>query len=209
MAKVQSSIGVNEGSGPQLSTFEHTSGRHRQTAIIADAEDESLLVELPSHGSVDRGSSLKIGGQARNTPTLVTINDRTDAWFTTAGALAVVNTIEPRTVYDGGRQAIANALLAGVVATTPQILVPSGAATRVKVLGIHAVCSNLTTPGSLFVRDGPGLNQLVVNHYTTTGATTVGFGPSAICQTAVGNDLMVASDGSGTFWITVTYYRAA
>lgn len=210
MSKIATSIGVNQGTGPQLSTFELTSGRQRQTAVVGDPEDQDLLVELPAHGSADRGSPLKIGGQVRGVPfTGLQNGDRSDAWFTPTGALGVVNTIEPATIYDGGRRSI-NFVQQGVSFNTPVTLVSGTAGQRIKVLGVHVVASNIPAAGSFFLMDASPATLIAVDRFTGISARTLGFTGQIITQAGVGWALTMNFDGAsaGTFGITLSYYKA-
>lgn len=211
MAKTATSIGVNVGNGPALSTYELLSGRQRQTAIIGDCEsDADRLVELPSHGETDRGSALKIGGRASPVAGSVGANDRTDAWFSPNGALGVINTIEPATIYDAGRKAISfmqTSLPALTIATT---LVTGTVGQRIKVLGLHVTCGSVGAAGTLYLSDSTPADLLAIDRFTTTGARTIGFTGQNIVQTAVSQNLTIRYDAAASaFFITVAYYKAA
>ena len=146
MAKTATDIPITQGSGVNLSNFALASGRRRQTVILADADDsgEALVAELPAHDSVDRGSPLKIGGRASAAPVLRCRGERSHRCLAQPRRPARRRsmTIEPATVYDGGRRAVQFAEFATIAlngSTSP--IVAATASVKTKVLAVNVQCA--------------------------------------------------------------------
>lgn len=215
MSKSARGLGINVGDDVELSVYELTSGRLRQTAIIADADEngEQLLVELPAHDSADRGSPLKIGGRAAAIPfNSVNLNDRVDAWFAPIGALGVVNTVEPRTVYEAGRRTVATQITSSPINNAGVVHIAAASALRTKVLGVHVVCVANVPGGTIYFRDGAGATLFALDFFGpgVVGSRTINFGGSVLCQTSVNTALQAVWDNAAaaTFHINTIYYQA-
>ena len=211
MAKTATDVPVTPGAGVNLSNFALASGRRRQTVIIGDADDagEAALVELPAHDAPDRGSALKIGGRASAAPFAdVAAADRTDAWLSLGGQVGTIATIEPATVYDGGRRAMQQNSVAGLALNNSGAPIVAGAAgLRTKVIAMNIQCVAFTTAGSLSLVGGGG--SFWVAQITTVGQN-IFISANALVQytTNVNTALQISFTGNATFNASVSYYQA-
>lgn len=221
MAKTATSVPITQGSGANMTVHSIGSTRRRQSVIIGDADSlgENLLVELPAHNTTDRGSSIKIGGQARMNPDPVFFtNDgsRTDAWFTLNGQLTAVATVEANYVYDiyAGRSLLEHAnwsiTLSG---NATQIVVPAITTFNIKLLRVTVVCSTWAIAAYLGLTNGVGGSELLpVGSFSSTGTITHEFGGHVLCETSTVNTPLVltqtAAAGVNAYHVHTTWYGA-
>jgi hypothetical protein len=212
VAKTASSVGVNQGSAIQLSTFTFENQRRRQTVIVGDAESasgEQSLLELPPNDETDRGSPVKIGGFAAATaPFVVDEADRVDAWFSLEGQQLVVATIEPAYVWDAGRKLIQHAAFAGLTINsgTGQVIAASPTL-KTKVLGVNVQCVTFTTAGSLALH-GSGTAIWVAQITAANQNFAIPLGSLAYYSTTVNTALSLHFTGNCAFNGSVIYYQA-
>lgn len=217
MAKTTSQVAVTQGSGINLSMFTLTSGRYRETVVVgdADADGESLLVELPAHDSADRGSPLKIGGKASASPlSAVAELDRTDAWFSLNGQLSTINTHEPAACYDGGRHDIQYSSFSQALNNSGLTLVAAIPGMKSKLLGLSvSVSGTVTTAGTLAIRDGAGGSSVFIAGYYPVGS--LGAPPYVhyssmvpIAQSSTNTLLQLFFGGAATLEGHIFYYQA-
>lgn len=210
MAKTATEVAISQGAGVNLSNFALASGRRRQTVILGDADDsgEALVAELPAHDSVDRGSPLKIGGRASASPlAVVAANDRTDAWLTLNGQQTTISTMEPATVYDGGRTVVGSQLFPMTAAAGP--LVGAVASLKTKVLSLHIACTTFTTAGTITILAGSGGFQMIAIYVGAVGNYSIPATGYMLAQTGVNQDLWwTFSGGAANFSVSLTWYNA-
>jgi hypothetical protein len=210
VAKTATDIPITQGSGVNLSNFALASGRRRQTVILADADDsgEALLAELPAHGSLDRGSPLKIGGRVAVSPFPDVVQpNRTDAWFTANGQLGVIPTTEPNNIYDAGRRPILSAGFSALALNNSSgTIIAAQGGVKTKVFALNVQCVVFTTQGALAL-SGAGFSFWIAQ-VSAVGVNIFLVPGTVYYTTPLNTALTLQFTGNATFNGSIVYYQA-